>query len=743
MLNELALVEQALREAGLTTPSWDASIRESGHVPTLVVGLNEKGHVALVRPLPAEIESWTVRDGNQNSFPFIRLRAPLWTVPADAPGVDTILQSHASSNERRRCLLGLAKAAAPDRSAASRWASTHFLDVLRARRDQVRGFALALDADAEPYWYGIERFLKACDPERGGDPSRLTAEIVYQVMAEIEQTAQDDWLGVTCEILVGTRRNGNMVSNGALLFDAAGCRLPIYHPGVKEAVNAALCQLPSNNQGRKGHCALTGEPSELVSRSFRKLKLPILGEMLLYCKNEDIPANRRYGRAGAGAMAVGERTDIRLQAALKTLVDSKRKNITWVSVPSENKAKDDLLLAYVETAPSIGAANLIAYDDFSTEETAKNSAVSVTLFREWTARLLKEVVEGRTHGDPEANRVRIVIVRKVDLGNGKAVYSGAPTVADLHRAADDWASGEMNVPPWLALTLARTNRSSAVPAFLPHVAPMALVRISKGWFIHRGAEFRRVQKATGLSAAEAFELFLAPTVGSSSKGSESAHRWIRLLLARRTGFLSLIAHDLHGARDRPSTRSLWREVPLTVSLLGVLLHKLNREWRVYMNGGAFKLGQFLALADVVHAGYCADVRKGAMPPSLLGSQVFAMAQTNPTLALATLCRRWKPYGAWAKQVAHKLDRSKALVESSDKIERERGWAIRRAVRHAREMAPIAGDLRLALADCRPDDVFRAELLLGYIAGLPPAEKDSENEIPRSESIDEPTNEQEG
>ena len=45
-----------------------------------------------------------------------------------------------------------------------------------------------------------------------------------------------------------------------------------------------------------------------------------------------------------------------------------------------------------------------------------------------------------------------------------------------------------------------------------------------------------------------------------------------------------------------------------------------------MQGTAFKLGQLLAAADIVHAGYCADVRGGAVPPALLGNQVFAMAQ---------------------------------------------------------------------------------------------------------------------
>ena len=141
-----------------------------------------------------------------------------------------------------------------------------------------------------------------------------------------------------------------------------------------------------------------------------------------------------------------------------------------------------------------------------------------------------------------------------------------------------------------------------------------------------------------------------------------------------------------------------------------------------MNDTAFKLGQLLAAADVVHAGYCADVRGGDVPPSLLGNQVFAMAQTAPTKALATLCRRWKPYDGWAKKAARKPNRVESLIASNNKDDQQRGWDIKKALRYAREVGPIASELAASLGGCRVDDVFRAELLLGYISALPKAQK---------------------
>ena len=137
-----------------------------------------------------------------------------------------------------------------------------------------------------------------------------------------------------------------------------------------------------------------------------------------------------------------------------------------------------------------------------------------------------------------------------------------------------------------------------------------------------------------------------------------------------------------------------------------------------MENAAFKFGQLLAAADVVHAGYCADVRGGDMPPSLLGNQVFTMAQKAPTKALAMLCRRWKPYDGWAKKAARQPGRADGLTASKDKTEQQRGWSIKKALRQSREMGTLASDLAPALRSCTPNATFQAELLLGYIAGLP-------------------------
>ena len=149
------------------------------------------------------------------------------------------------------------------------------------------------------------------------------------------------------------------------------------------------------------------------------------------------------------------------------------------------------------------------------------------------------------------------------------------------------------------------------------------------------------------------------------------------------------------------------------------------------------LVQLLAAADLVHAGYCADVRGGNVPPSLLGNQVFTMAQTAPAKALAALCRRWKPYDGWAKKESDyrapaqfKDGQGKWIQETELKSEAERkelrkAKAIIMALSQRKRVSEIALELESSLP-LHCDDTFRAELLLGYIAGIPRRQDDDNN-----------------
>jgi hypothetical protein len=99
-----------------------------------------------------------------------------------------------------------------------------------------------------------------------------------------------------------------------------------------------------------------------------------------------------------------------------------------------------------------------------------------------------------------------------------------------------------------------------------------------------------------------------------------------------------------------------------------------------------------------------------------------------------LCRRWKPYGAWAKPYGDVRERADKYIASKEKKDQQRGWDIKVALRHARDWKPLSAELANVLPDVEAGDAYRAQLLLGYLAGMPKRgrddagdEKDNNNE----------------
>jgi hypothetical protein len=735
MLNELLIAERGARQAGLSDELDKAQlhedVKECGRVPTLLVRLATDGRLVSVRPVPPERKPWTIRDGQNNSFPFVSLpNLPLLNVAVDDERRKRVVDRR--NDRRRAALLTLADEVDLQADGFDDWPGEGLMSRLRERRQQLS----ALDgSDMNVVPATIDRFLRACDSTLGGDPQRLLHSVGKQLVSELRQGAGEDWLEVAVALLMGkfNAKNGKWERSGALLFEADGSQVSIVNQEVAIRVSTVLSMAQQIGVGgvQAGICGLTGDEGILLSGNFPQPNLPRLGQTFLFAKNKDIPANDRYGRFAAEAMPVGHDTASRLRAAIKVLTADERLNVTWHAIPGEARKQTDLLLAFVEAVPDAPVAGMLAGDeedeDYSEETPASesSSAESIATFEKRTERLVHSI-KGRISADFRQTPVQLTIFRKVDPANRKVVYGGAPTVAELYDAALSWAAGERNLPPWLALSVLRKGSSKPVPMTPPHIAPLGVIPFSKYFFSHGGTQ---QQEAIGLPATEALCLFLQ---GPDNRGFQARKRSARILhltLSRRAMLivgLSQAHHSPECWRDRKKAIAKFkdREALRTVTMLGLLLHKLGRTKEVYMSDMAFKLGQLLAAADIVHAGYCADVRGGAIPPSLLGNQVFTMAQAAPAKALATLCRRWKPYDGWAKKAARQPDRIGQMVASKKAEEQQRGWDIRRALRHAREMGPLADDLRSSLVGCEINDAFRAELLLGYIAGPPKAQRGS-------------------
>jgi hypothetical protein len=715
MLNELLIVERAARLSGIDMELRHPDVKNAGRKPTLHVLLNADGRVSKVQAIPSErIERtplWKLSEGQKNSFPFVQPKT-LWNADAINWWKER-LSKKSTDAEKREALLSLASDDFIRTTKLGEWASGGMLEALRKRRQQLIGLE---NSEIAAFTATIDRFALACDTDLGGNPAKLVQELVSLLMKELTYSASSDLLAVAIALLMESGIKG-----GALYFDADGdYPIGLTDNHFEEPLCKILREIDLESSGRVGICSITGENGVLVTGNFSQPNLPIIQQTFIFSRNETIPSSDRYGKSAAKSIPVGYMTDIRLRAAIEALTSADRENITWRAIPCETLDKSDLLLAFVESILDTPLVEFLVKEDFSNESPEMLSNDSIAAFEKRTERLI-HLVRAKVGNDVSETKVKFIVLRMVDKANRKVVYADTLTVANLYDAATTWTEGERNVPFWIILPIFKKGERQPQQMSPPHVAPLGLIAFSKQLYIRGGT---KLQKVVGMSAAETLRLFLDPITSVRSK----AERLLRLILVRRISLLIGVAHVQHTPQSwtrRTETIKKFDcvEALRMVTVLGVLLNKLKRTKEVYMNDTAFKLGQLLATVDIVHAGYCADVRGGAVPPSLLGNQVFAIAQATPAKALAALCRRWKPYDGWAKKATREPNRADAMIASNRKDEQQRGWDIKKALRHAREMGPLAAELALALGNCCVNDVFRAELLLGYIAGLPKAQKE--------------------
>lgn len=710
MLNELEAIRRGLTHAGIELETEHPDVQPVGkNKKPMLVRLNSDGAldgIELLSDFTGRL--WTLREGKHNSFPLVS-PPPLLDLPS--PRREAFYKSWKDANtiDRRKALCQAAGEYRCGDRWPNGWPGKGLLNSLRTKRSAF--------ADIEPAAAAVpaimDRFLAIFDgDEKGSDLHRsLVDMLVAAILREVEHGI-DDWLELSRAALIGVEKQVGGKKNifgGEFYFDIASGKFErdAHDPRNRVAAARALSEVRSkSHEFKAGLCAITGENVQLHNGNFPQTNLPALGLGFVFSKNRDLQAAGSYHRFGHDAFPVGRPIVGELAGAITELVGEPRKNITWCTVPGERRGTTDLLIAFVEGAPDAPAAGLFAggADDESDE------LDPVAIYERRTERLI-EAVKGRAEEDFRCTPVQICLLRKVDEGNRKALLHRHLTVGQLYERAQEWAKAQRNLPPWiLRLRMKGRRRPQSL-------TPLSIPSLTRRQFVRDGTE---ATDAIGIPATEVFGFFLRE--GDTQR---LAQRFLHLVLKRHRELLEATAHAKHGARySKPLDTGTTLRV---LTLLAILLHALGRRGGLWMNEAAFRLGQLLSVADVVHAGYCADIRQGQVPPALLGNAVLTTAQANPAKALALLARRWPPYDSWAKRAS--AAEAARLRSSEKREESDRGWKISQAIWQHRRLAEIS----VALHDQLPqkaDDVFRAELLLGYMAGLAPrtsAETDGEDQ----------------
>lgn len=191
MLNELMIVERGARNT-IKTTQRHPDVKDGRRMPSLLVGLDHKGQVVFVRPVPHEVTVWTLRDGQHNSFPFVQLRDPLWKIP-HSPENDAQRASllEKDTTLRRKLLFDLASHASFDKDAFDGWPGARLLKRLRGRRQQLGELE---GTNSDVVLATIDRFLCACDQSREKGFVPLLQQLTERILEEIDRSAQNVWL---------------------------------------------------------------------------------------------------------------------------------------------------------------------------------------------------------------------------------------------------------------------------------------------------------------------------------------------------------------------------------------------------------------------------------------------------------------------------------------------------------------------------------------------------------------------
>jgi len=699
MLNELYSMQRGLEKIGVLPPEKHNDIKSPGMGTTFRVVLDFDGCVDRVELIDKDKikDAWSLGNGNKNQFPAIKLVFPL--IPEAHGNYKKWKENNrnAKENAYREFI----------REQINKF-SVHFENI-----KEWPGYRNKILERKEQFYekYKDENFYQIF--ERYSKSGNDGANIVRQVYDKIK-TGLDNFnlkeFGAVGDVLFGAGLdNKGAVKDGkrvTLLLDAIPSNdIDHYASSRKEvmALSKALFELESQSSGSKSTCALTGEKCHVVDKVFPEEKLSIVGGTKLYAKNSGTsgPTVERYKRSGAESYRLSDELSKKLAASIYLISEEKYKGKTWSKIPSSTGRAPSLLLAYCKDDLNLTVPQLITggtdIEDFDDYQDATKTVLDLFDRSNCTPDAIVEVAE--------------IIV--LDKANRKINYSTTSTIGRIRQAADEWLSACNNVPNFeLRAQVGKKNKYlSPWP-----IAPSSLVDLSRNRFKAKGNDLevlmlnrngRKVKPIPSIAFTDAMKIFFY-------RKQDKEQLVTRTLAKLSNQYKPLFAHcalsktiaALVVKSERIKTNPNINTHALNaVTVMSALLYKLGKKREVYMNEFAYQLGQLCSAMDELHIGYCKSMRDGDIPNTLIGNLTYGMALQSPTKALAVLASRIKPYETWARNPKN--------FSSDDKAIKAGIYAHKWLSGQSEELYSHFASTSLSITD-----TYKAELMLGYLAGRP-------------------------
>lgn len=686
MINELYQLSNALDTANVQTTTWHREYlplsKVSDKNPCVRILLNGDGTVSLSRVADKDAAILRKYGSKQGTFPAMNL-APLYRI------TDT-----AQKKQLQAILKG--KQAVPSFELIRQWAVvrnwsgkflhnryTNSLKTVPAKIEKSLSdfpnlaiHSLIQEAkilqNPERFYSLLQQSAFAMLRQRINMP--LALQVLFYLGDE-KKPAQDDF-GTLCVILDSrTLERQGIPAIGSVFMQQFNDAL-LQTEQKKSAVGNASAEVDA-----------FGHPFFPLADPMPRVKLAGGFETALRTMFHENPCQYRYGRIENDTYPLSLEMRTQLKNALEWVSDGEHRNITWM-----NLSRDDILFAYPNRLPKLSGSFVRL---FGTNAHTNGKVLFEQEAQNFLA--LFKPQENGTEAHPE--RIQLFVLRKVDRGRNKVVYTLNTTPADVQRRSVQWIEGCQNHPSF---------RLKAPPVPYPAQAAETLNLAWKqdGTIFPNNSQhfplYHGIRLFFGTEQAPTLELhvLVQNTLGLAG----CAGRLMCLPKEQWTSYKS----QLWGIRQ-------------ATTLFALLLYQMGIRKETYMQNFPYLYGQLLKTSDELHVLYCRVERKGEIPPQLAGSSCYIAAAEAPVRTLAQLGQRMAPYLNWARSYQYK----------NVQTENRESWRAMWLLGVYEKIVAALDNVWTPVTHF--NDAEKAQLFMGYLARLPKTARTPDgNEIKNDE-----------
>ncbi len=676
MLNELYQLSRNLQKCGIQVGKPHQYVESPGKKEGFVVCVNNAGLPETIEYVTADQikKLWKLCKGNHNSFPFVKLKKPIWKVTANSPAFG-IFKGKKKYEEKRKSLI-------EERQYEFNEQDISLASWTRDRIAEINGKDNKMQALID---------LTIRMPHNPASSSEFLMKLAELILQNIQEQTVD----LAKTILIGDlkERSQEIVCDAPLFFDVsdrAKYQCKVASPEMGILVSKYLPRTSGDNQGKAisayGSSGLKVDP-------FPKRKLGPAGQSYLFSMNDDAPCHYRYKKISSSIFPVSSSEVEAMDGALQWCVADGRKGKTWQGVPvvKGKKRKQDLLISYLEEKPEneIALASIFAAPDVGENITAEAAYES-------KARIACDALRG-IPGLNDNSQVNVIVISKVDEGRAQVVLSNAYSIKNIINSVEEWREAAKNLPIF-ALWLPGKKGEKAIKSEPSAPSPVDVMKCYQNQWIRQGLDKIEV---SGLYLRHVYDLYL----GDAFIAEQTANNFLSLALQRLGELFVGYGSADHADATKEYSPDARKTILNGISILAIALYKLGIKKEDYMKNAAFNVGRMLALADKLHYAYCWKVRKKDVPTQLIGNAIMRTALDNPTKGLSLLSERLPIYHAWATSVQDDGD-----DESVTKQVRLAKWVLG-------QMGQVSAAMENVTIPAQADDAIKAQILLGYLAHI--------------------------